>query len=92
MSFGGSVLAMITSLKNNARKKKPAFKSWKEDKHIFHFRKRPLVYKQVSKVELNKIKQEIQLKAQKDRRKQRILLVVISVPILVLLYIMLIKG
>lgn len=88
MGFGGSVQAMIISLKNNARKKKIAFSNWKEDKNIFHFKNRSLIYKTLPKEELDQLKKEIRTKAAKENERLIISVTIICIPILFLIYFM----
>ncbi|MCT4601882.1 MAG: hypothetical protein N4A59_03105 [Marinifilum sp.] len=69
MGFGGSVQGMITSLKNNARPKTDIFTRSKNDKDVIHSAGKPLKYKEVSKQELEKIKGDIRLRAENERRR-----------------------
>lgn len=69
MGFGGSVQGMITSLKNNARPKKDIFTRGRNDKDVIHSAEKPLQYKEVSEQELSKIKDDIRLKAESERRR-----------------------
>ncbi|WP_319482036.1 hypothetical protein [uncultured Draconibacterium sp.] len=69
MSFGGSVLAMIQSLRANARPKHHAYQKWEEgDKRIFK-NKYKLVSKQVSPEELTRLKTKYQKEIEKDQKR-----------------------
>jgi Tfp pilus assembly protein PilF len=66
--WGGSVLGMIISLKNNARPRKKPFEALKEEyKQTLH-KHYGLQYKEVSRDELAKIKVKIQEKFRKEER------------------------
>lgn len=69
MGFGGSVQGMITSIRNNARPKKDIFTKSKNGKDVIHSSGKPLKYKEVSKQKLAKIKDDIRLKAENERRR-----------------------
>jgi hypothetical protein len=84
MSFGGSVQAMIISIKNNARPKKNIFRSRNKDHVNQHSEESNLKYKTVSASKLNKIKDDIRKKAKQDRRRQSILALLIIIPIVVI--------
>ncbi|WP_319501211.1 hypothetical protein [uncultured Draconibacterium sp.] len=69
MSFGGSVLAMIQSLRANARPKHHAYQKWEEgDKRIFK-NKYKLVSKQVSPEELTRLKTKYRKEIEKDQKR-----------------------
>ncbi|NOZ47171.1 MAG: hypothetical protein GXO79_10375 [Chlorobi bacterium] len=92
MSSAGTVMAMIVSLKNNARAKKRAFDSWKENKFIIHKKNSPLVFKKVSDKDLKIIKKDIQRKAKNDRKRVAILTAIILIPVLIISYILVKNG
>ena len=85
MSFAGSVLAMITSLKTNARKKHSALKLLKENERLIRGGPKILKFKKVSDKELEQIKNKIRENNKKDRRKQIIILTIIITPIIIVL-------
>jgi len=85
-------MAMIVSLKNNARAKKRAFDSWKENKFIIHKKNSPLVFKKVSDKDLKIIKKDIQRKAKNDRKRVAILTAIILIPVLIISYILVKNG
>jgi hypothetical protein len=69
MSFGGSVLAMILSLKNNASPRHKVFDYVKDKKRTFK-RRAPLHYKKVSQKELNLIKAKIRKQSNREDNQQ----------------------
>lgn len=75
MSFAGSVLAMITSLKNNALPRRRAFKLLKENERLQSGYKKELKFKQVSKEDLEIIKQQIRERAYKQRKRNIIIVI-----------------
>lgn len=87
MSFGGTVQAMIISLKNNARKRRKAFENWKDGKDIIHKQNKKLVFKKVSDTELDKIKIEISKNAKKERANQIILFFLLIIVSGIIIYI-----
>ncbi|WP_461633150.1 hypothetical protein [Labilibaculum euxinus] len=86
MSFGGSVQAMIISIRNNARPKKNIFRSRKKDHVNLHSEESSLEYKTVSETELKQIKKKIRANALKENRKLKIWVLIISIPILIGIY------
>jgi hypothetical protein len=69
MSFGGSVLAMIISLRNNARPKRKFFENYKElDKQI-KIKSNKLPVKEIPAEELEIIKGRIRLQAKRDNTR-----------------------
>ncbi|WP_372651131.1 hypothetical protein [Draconibacterium sp.] len=85
MSFGGSVLAMIQSLRANARPKHHAYQKWEEgDKRIFK-NKYKLVSKQVSPEELTRLKTKYRKEIEKDQKATLVLTIfslVIMIPLI----------
>lgn len=69
MSFAGSVLAMIQTLKNNARPKRKAFSSWEKDQNERISQKTKLRFKEVSAEELQNIKEKIRKEARLRRKR-----------------------
>ena len=69
MPWGGSVLAMIISLKNNARPRKKPFEDQKKARKRIGKANYTLRYKKVTPGELEKIKSSIQHSAKKERQK-----------------------
>ena len=86
MSFGGSVQAMIISIRNNARPKKNIFRSRNKDHVNLHSEESNLEYKTVSEAELKQIKKKIRASARKENRKLKIWVLIISIPILIGIY------
>ena len=89
MSFGGSVLNMILTLKNNANmlKKRNAFKEWRNN--VLKDRHKSLKFKKVSDEKLQLIKINIWEHARKERRKSILITISILIPIIILLFIFL---
>ena len=83
MIFSGSVQAMITSLKNNARKRISGFKLLKEKGDIFNNHKTILKFKELPKEELEKVKEKIRNDVRKKTKKRIIINLIIITPILV---------
>jgi len=85
MSFGGTVLAMIQSLKLNARPKHKAFQDWKKaDDRIIHTG-RKVFLKSVSTEELAQVKEKIRTKSKAEQKRSFIkivLIIVVLVPVL----------
>ena len=88
MSFGGSVQAMIVSLKNNARNRISLFKKSKNENDIIHIKKNTLTYKTPTTSDLEQIKIDIRIKAKKESKRQKLLAVVIITPILITIFLM----
>ncbi len=86
MIFGGSIQAMIISIKNNARPKKNIFRSRKKDHVNLHSEESNLEYKIVSEAELKQIKKKIRANARKENRRLKICVFLISIPILIAIY------
>lgn len=85
MSFGGSVQAMITSLKNNARPKKKAFSTIKNYYPILKNTEK-LKQKNISDEQLQKIKNKIRQNAKVEHRNDFIRLSVIILVLTLILY------
>jgi hypothetical protein len=85
MGFGGSVLAMIQSLRANARPKHHAYQDWdKSEKRIFK-NKYKLVSKQVSPEKLARLKTKYRKEIERDQKRTQaltILSLVIIIPLL----------
>lgn len=85
MGFGGSVLAMIQSLRANARPKHHAYQDWdKDEKRIFK-NKYKLVSKQVSPEKLARLKTKYRKEIERDQKRTQaltILSLVIIIPLL----------
>ncbi|MDX8340625.1 hypothetical protein SLH46_15615 [Draconibacterium sp. IB214405] len=82
MGFGGSVLAMIQSLRANARPKHHAYQDWeKADKRIFK-NKYKLVSKQVSPEKLAQLKTKYRKEIEKDQ-KRTLILTILSIVIII---------
>ena len=87
MSFGGSVSAMITSLKNNSRsksrksyfKKDKSFSSKENEKNVF-------LDKKATPEQLEAIRKNIRNKNRKDRMVNVILLVFVIIVTAIILY------
>ena len=79
MIGAGSVQAMITSLKNNKRKRETIFKGIEAAKHNKH----GLYHKNISEEELLKIKAKIHKDFIRERRKLTIIYILISIVILI---------
>ncbi len=88
MSFGGSVQAMIVSLKNNARNRASLFKKSKNENDTIHIEQNSLQYKSTSTSDLEKIKNDIRNKAKKESKRQKLLAVLIITPILIVISLM----
>lgn len=82
MSFGGSVLAMIMSIKDNARLKTNVHEKWKTDKNYRYRKHKSLEFKKVSKEELAVIIAKNRKKAKRERLTQTILTISLFVSIL----------
>jgi hypothetical protein len=83
MGFGGSVLAMILTLKNNARPKRKAFEAVKDfDKNQVHWKTR-LKFKTLPKDQLNDLKDKIREDARRKRYKQTIISVILFSTVLI---------
>lgn len=91
MSFGGSVAAMVTSLKNNARPKRRF-----EDRFNTHKieLRHAIKDKNLPKIELEKIKLGIRIKLTQQRRKRRITsaIIIVLLSLILLSFISLISG
>ncbi|WP_321346472.1 hypothetical protein [uncultured Draconibacterium sp.] len=76
MGFGGSVLAMIQSLRSNARPKHHAYQDWdKGEKRIFK-NKYKLVSKQVSPEKLAQLKAKYRKKIERDQKRTQTITIV----------------
>ncbi|WP_297099041.1 hypothetical protein [uncultured Draconibacterium sp.] len=76
MGFGGSVLAMIQSLRANARPKHHAYQDWdKGEKRIFK-NKYKLVSKQVSPEKLAQLKAKYRKKIERDQKRTQTITIV----------------
>ena len=76
MGFGGSVLAMIQSLRANARPKHHAYQVWdKSEKRIFK-NKYKLVSKQVSPEKLARLKAKYRKKIERDQKRTQTITIV----------------
>jgi hypothetical protein len=91
MSFGGTVLAMIISLRNNARPKRKAFEDIKDFERRIKFSNDPLKFNEASKEDLEKIKQKIRIDAKKYNRRLVIINVVFGLFFLAFLFFYLMK-
>lgn len=88
MGFAGSVMAMMQSLKANARPKHSAYKDWKKTDAQRFSKNRTLIDKTVSKEELLLIKEKNRRIIEKEKRKQTIIIssvIAVSLPIAFLL-------
>ena len=85
MGFGGSVLAMIQSLRANARPKHHAYQDWdKGEKRIFK-NKYKLISKQVSPEKLARLKAKYRKEIERDQKRTQALTVlslVIIIPLI----------
>ncbi|WP_319269443.1 hypothetical protein [uncultured Draconibacterium sp.] len=85
MGFGGSVLAMIQSLRANARPKHHAYQDWdKSEKRIFK-NKYKLISKQVSPEKLARLKAKYRKEIERDQKRTQALTVlslVIIIPLI----------
>ncbi len=85
MSFGGSVLAMIQSLKANARPKHKAYQGWNKTEELRFQAYKELWAKKVSPEELERIKTKFRKEIEIEQRRTiivTILSVVIFVPLI----------
>ncbi|MFT6718068.1 MAG: hypothetical protein ACJAY8_000456 [Sphingobacteriales bacterium] len=85
MSFGGSVSAMISSLKMNSRKRKTIFDKGHSAGRM-NSNQNNLSQKTASREELNQIKRKLTLENQKRRRKMVVLALLIIGFLLVILF------
>jgi hypothetical protein len=85
MGGEGSILAMIISLKNNARPKRKAFKSWDKYKDNIYQEHKSLEFKKVSEEELIKIRTRFKKQRMRENRIQIMVTLVILLPIVFLL-------
>jgi len=74
MSFGGSATAMIVSLRNNARAKHKGFAKIKDNSPLSIHGRTKIRSEKVSKENLEHIKYIIRYKANKQRKRNRIIL------------------
>ena len=81
MSFGGSVLGMIISIRNNSMAKIRVSKLLKENQRLISGLKGDLHFKEISEEEIKEIKQEIKKRA----RLQRNIRILISIPLILVL-------
>lgn len=80
LPYGGSVLGMIISLKNNARPKRTPFKDKKEKDRTNYKNHYPLSFKRVSKEKLEKIKSRYRDSiVREDNRRLTIISIIIVV-------------
>lgn len=85
MSFGGSVLAMIQSLRANARPKHKAYQNWNKTEELRFQAYKELWAKKVSPEELERIKAKFRKEIKKDQRRTfivTILSIVVFVPLI----------
>ena len=85
MGFGGSVSAMITSLKNNKRSRVSTFKKLKEYENIKY--KKGDIGKKATPHQLKEIRERLQ-KENKQIRKKRISILAIFALVLVISFIL----
>lgn len=86
MSFGGSVLAMIQSLRANARPKHSVYDSWEKAENRRFGVNKKLWSKSVSPEELDRIKTKFRKKIESEQRRSTMLVifsVVIIIPLIV---------
>ncbi|WP_303919703.1 hypothetical protein [Draconibacterium sediminis] len=76
MGFGGSVLAMIQSLRANARPKHHAYQNWDKGEKLIFKNKYKLVSKQVSPEQLAQLKTKYRTKIEKDQKRTLFLTIV----------------
>jgi succinate dehydrogenase hydrophobic anchor subunit len=69
MSFGGSVFAMIQSLRANARPKHHAYQSWEKSDRLIFKNKYKLVSKQVSPEKLKQVKAKYKKEIEKEQKR-----------------------
>lgn len=81
MSFGGSVLGMIISIRNNSMAKIRVSKLLKENQRLISGLKGNLHFKKISEEGIKQIKQEIKRRA----RLQRNIRILISIPLILVL-------
>ena len=85
MSFGGSVLAMIQSLRANARPKHKAFQHWEKQEENTLLQHQKLTYKTVSADVLGKIKAKNKIEIEWEQRRSSIkigLITLLFVPLI----------
>ena len=85
MSFGGSVLATIKSLRANARPKHKAYQNWNKTEELRFQAYKELWTKKVSPEELERIKAKFRKEIEKEQRRSiivTILSVVVFVPLI----------
>lgn len=87
MSFGGSVLAMIVSLKNNARPKRKAF-AYSKGKEAILKKRYGLKYKSISAEKLSAIKSKIKRQTERENKQKMLKLVFILTMVLASLLIL----
>ncbi|WP_346863903.1 hypothetical protein [uncultured Draconibacterium sp.] len=84
MSFGGTVFAMIQSLRANARPKHHAFQSWEKSDRLIFKNKYKLVSKQVSPEKLKQVKAKFKKEIEKEQKRSlriTIATIVIFIPL-----------
>ncbi|MFV0592390.1 MAG: hypothetical protein ACK5M7_13470 [Draconibacterium sp.] len=69
MGFGGSVLAMIQSLRANARPKHKAYQDWTKTEKRRYSNNPQVFFKKVSAEQLAEIKAQNRLETERERRK-----------------------
>jgi hypothetical protein len=91
MSFGGSVLAMITTLKNNSRPKQKLKDLLKENDTKNYYKNVEIHDKKISPTELSRIKQRIHDESITETRRNALIfisvfIVIIFLVVLVVVY------
>jgi tetratricopeptide (TPR) repeat protein len=83
MSFAGSVLSMIVSLKNNARPKRKRFKGYNEHEKIPELKNLKLQTREIPDEEMKAIKHRIRMETKKDNRRFFLFTLVFGIFVLV---------
>jgi len=89
MSFGGTVFAMIQSLKLNARPKHKAYQDWNKKEQQIYSGNQKLIFKVISKEKLAKIKAKNTREIENQQRRQIIIstiILAIFIPLIVFVF------
>ena len=85
MSFGGSVSAMISSLKNNSRAKRKSYFDNKNNKYSNENEKKSVAYKKATPEQIAEIKNKLMKENKKERLKNIIFVIFALISIIMLL-------
>lgn len=92
MSYGGSVLAMITSLKNNARPKHKVKDLLKENDTKNYYKNVELHDKKISPTELSRIKKRIHDESVTETRRNALIFISVFIVIVFLVVLLVIYS